>query len=97
MLLTVYDEHTHTHTNNNPIYYILYFVCIILIFYIIQVTINQVSAIFKKFYSNFSSNLRLIRQLEQQQQKVETQDEWMDIAEQIDNIQCKTYVMEIEY
>jgi len=51
------------------------------------VTINQVSAIFKKFYSNFSSNLRLIRQLEQQQQKVETQDEWMDIAEQIDNIQ----------
>jgi len=51
------------------------------------VTINQVSAIFTKFYSNFSSNLRLIRQLEQQQQKVETQDEWMDIAEQIDNIQ----------
>jgi len=51
------------------------------------VTVNQIVAIFKKFYSNFSSRLRLIRQLEQEQQKVETQDEWMNIAEQIDNIQ----------
>jgi len=50
-------------------------------------TVHQVSTIFTKFYSNFSSRLRLIRQMEQNQQKVETQDEWMEIAEQIDSIQ----------
>ena len=54
------------------------------------VTVNQIVAVFKNFYSNFSSRLRLIRQLKQEQQKVETQDEWMSIAEQIDNIQCET-------
>jgi len=50
-------------------------------------TVHQGSTIFAKFFSNFSSRLRLIRQLEQQQQRVETQDEWMEIAEQIDNMQ----------
>ena len=51
------------------------------------VTVNQVLAIVKKLYSNFSSRSRLITQLEREQKKAETQDEWMDLAEQIDNIQ----------
>lgn len=34
-----------------------------------------------------SSHSRLIRQLHEQQRTAASQDEWMDLAEQIDNIQ----------
>jgi hypothetical protein len=52
-----------------------------------QVTANQVQSILRRIYSNFSTRSQLIRRLEKQQQHAETQDEWMDIAEQIDSIQ----------
>lgn len=51
------------------------------------VTINQVMNIIKRIYCNFSSRSRLIRQLEDRQKTADTQDEWMNLAEQIDNIQ----------
>ncbi len=41
----------------------------------------------KHVYANFSSRSRLIRSLEAKQSNAVTQDEWMDFAEQIDNIQ----------
>lgn len=50
-------------------------------------TVNQVITILQRIYSNFSSRSRLINQLECQQKKASTQDEWMDLAEQIDTIQ----------
>ena len=37
--------------------------------------------------SNFSSRSRLIRSLKQRQNEAKTQDEWMDLAERIDNIE----------
>jgi TAG lipase/steryl ester hydrolase/phospholipase A2/LPA acyltransferase len=43
--------------------------------------------IIKRIYCNFSSRSRLIRQLEDRQKTADTQDEWMNLAEQIDNIQ----------
>lgn len=51
------------------------------------VTVTQIWLIFRALMANFSSRARLIRQLQQQQRAAQTQDEWMDIAEQIDNIQ----------
>lgn len=51
------------------------------------VTINQVYAIANNIYCNFSSRSRLISQLEDKQLYADSQDEWMDLAEQIDNIQ----------
>lgn len=51
------------------------------------VTINQVLGIVHMVYCNFSSRSKLITQLERQQRVANTQDEWMDLAEQIDNIQ----------
>ena len=51
------------------------------------VTINQVFAIVNRIYCNFSSRSRLISQLEDKQKDAVSQDEWMDLAEQIDNIQ----------
>lgn len=47
---------------------------------------NQVISVAKKIYCNFSSRSRLIRNLELKQQKADSQDEWMDLAEQIDSI-----------
>jgi hypothetical protein len=54
--------------------------------------------------SKFSSRSRLTRHLEREQQKSTSQDEWMDLAERIDNIQgndvwrsdpdCKLYERE---
>lgn len=52
-----------------------------------QVTVNQVLCVVSSILSNFSSRSRLIRHLNDQQSKVTTQDEWMDLAERIDNIQ----------
>lgn len=37
--------------------------------------------------ASVSTHSRLIRHLHQQQRMAESQDEWMDLAEQIDNIQ----------
>jgi len=51
------------------------------------VTLNQVLRIVQTLCCNFSSRSKLIRQLERQQSVAHTQDEWMDLAEQIDNIQ----------
>jgi TAG lipase / steryl ester hydrolase / phospholipase A2 / LPA acyltransferase len=51
------------------------------------VTIQQMSRVVNWIVSNFSSRSRLIRHLERQQHIVSTQDEWMDLAERIDNIQ----------
>ena len=51
------------------------------------VTVQQVTAIVQWLLSNFSSRSRLIRQLHAEQLKAVSQDEWMDLAERIDNIQ----------
>lgn len=51
------------------------------------VTVKQVVSLIGLIFSNFSSRSRLIRQLEKAQMTAETQDEWMDLAERIDNIQ----------
>lgn len=51
------------------------------------VTLQQVSSIINSLTKHFSSRQRLIQQLLQEQQQAHTQDEWMDLAEQIDQIQ----------
>ncbi len=52
-----------------------------------QVSANQIWHIFKAIAASVSTHSRLIRQLHSQQRIAESQDEWMDLAEQIDNIQ----------
>lgn len=52
-----------------------------------KVTLNQVLRVAKSILSNFSSRSRLIRHLERRQKESSSQDEWMDLAERIDNIQ----------
>ncbi|KAL3767398.1 hypothetical protein ACHAW5_007658 [Stephanodiscus triporus] len=52
-----------------------------------MVTVNQIWSIFRSIAASVSTHSRLIRQLHQQQRIAESQDEWMDLAEQIDNIQ----------
>ena len=54
---------------------------------IIQVTVNQIWQIFRSVAASVSTHSRLIRQLHAQQRTSASQDEWMDLAEQIDNIQ----------
>ena len=56
-------------------------------FYVSQVTVNQIWCIFRSIAASVSTHSRLIRQLHQQQRMSESQDEWMDLAEQIDSIQ----------
>jgi len=51
------------------------------------VTVQQVTAVIQWLLSNFSSRSRLIRQLQEEQRNASNQDEWMDLAERIDNIQ----------
>jgi hypothetical protein len=51
------------------------------------VTLHQVLLIVNYIFSRFSSRQRLIRQLAREQKNTTTQDEWMDLAERIDNIQ----------
>jgi TAG lipase / steryl ester hydrolase / phospholipase A2 / LPA acyltransferase len=51
------------------------------------VTVQQVTTVIQWLGSNFSSRSRLIRQLHQEQLNAVNQDEWMDLAERIDNIQ----------
>lgn len=50
-------------------------------------TVNQVLSVVSSILSNFSSRSRLSRHLEREQIRAETQDEWMDLAERIDNVQ----------
>jgi hypothetical protein len=52
-----------------------------------MITVNQFLKIVNNLLSNFSSRSRLIRNLQQQQDEASSQDEWMDLAERIDNIQ----------
>ena len=52
-----------------------------------KVTINQVLSVVQRIYCNFSSRSRLIRNLVAKQEIADSQDDWMDLAEQIDNIQ----------
>jgi TAG lipase/steryl ester hydrolase/phospholipase A2/LPA acyltransferase len=51
------------------------------------VTVDQLSYVAYRILSHFSSRKRLIHQLQGEQQCAITQDEWMDLAERIDNIQ----------
>ena len=51
------------------------------------VTVKQVVMVVSFIFANFSSRSRLIRQLQRTQETAKTQDEWMDLAERIDNIQ----------
>ena len=50
-------------------------------------TVQQLVFILKALASQFSSRSRLIRQLQRKQQSALTQDEWMDLAKQMDSIQ----------
>jgi len=52
-----------------------------------MVTVGQFLKIVNSLLANFSSRSRLIRSLQQQQDEALSQDEWMDLAERIDNIQ----------
>lgn len=52
-----------------------------------MVTLKQVSNGVQYLQSNISSHSRLIRQLKGKQGSATTQDEWMELAEQIDQIQ----------
>ena len=52
-----------------------------------QLTSKQIWYIFKAIAASVSTHSRLIRQLHSQQRMAKSQDEWMDLAEQIDNIQ----------
>lgn len=52
-----------------------------------QVSINSLWQIFRRVAASVSTHSRLTRQLQNQQRMSESQDEWMDLAEQIDNIQ----------
>mmetsp|Transcript_12200 Transcript_12200/g.21752 ORF Transcript_12200/g.21752 Transcript_12200/m.21752 type:complete len:821 (-) Transcript_12200:15-2477(-) len=52
-----------------------------------MVTVNQIWHIFRSIAASVSTHSRLIRQLQSQTRMAESQDEWMDLAEQIDSIQ----------
>jgi len=52
-----------------------------------MVTVSQFLKVINTIFSNFSSRSRLIRSLQQQQEESSSQNEWMDLAERIDNIQ----------
>jgi TAG lipase/steryl ester hydrolase/phospholipase A2/LPA acyltransferase len=52
-----------------------------------MVTMTQFSSLLSYVLSNFSSQSRLIGQLQSHQQQAQTQDDWMDMAEKIDQIQ----------
>jgi len=51
------------------------------------VTVQQVTTIVQRLTPNFSRRPRLIQQLLEEQRNSVSQDEWMDLAERIDNIQ----------
>ena len=52
-----------------------------------MVTVGSIASAVQSLLSNFSSRSRLIRQLKDKQEKAETQDEWIELALKIDNVQ----------
>eukprot|EP00529_Nitzschia_sp_RCC80_P000256 CAMPEP_0113446790 /NCGR_PEP_ID=MMETSP0014_2-20120614/3899_1 /TAXON_ID=2857 /ORGANISM="Nitzschia sp." /LENGTH=864 /DNA_ID=CAMNT_0000337915 /DNA_START=74 /DNA_END=2668 /DNA_ORIENTATION=+ /assembly_acc=CAM_ASM_000159 len=52
-----------------------------------MVTLSQFFAVINRILGRFSSRSRLIQHLKQQQDQTLSQDDWMDLAERIDNIQ----------
>ena len=50
-------------------------------------TLSEVKHLVSWIVSRFSSRSRLIRQLENQQEDANCLDDWMDLAERIDNVQ----------
>jgi len=50
-------------------------------------TAEQINKALRAVSANFSSRARLIRQLRMEQAKASSQDDWMDLAERIDNVQ----------
>jgi len=52
-----------------------------------MVTLSQFFTVVNSLLANFSSRSRLIRHLKRQQDQSTTQDDWMDLAERIDNVQ----------
>jgi len=52
-----------------------------------MMAVNQIWHIFRSIAASVSTRSRLIRELHNQQCMAESQDEWMDLAEQIDSIQ----------
>jgi TAG lipase / steryl ester hydrolase / phospholipase A2 / LPA acyltransferase len=51
------------------------------------VTLSQFFAVVNRILAQFSSRSRLIQHLKHQQDQTTSQDDWMDLAERIDNIQ----------
>lgn len=52
-----------------------------------MVTVQSIVGAVQSLLSNFSSRSRLIRHLKEKQQKAQTQDEWIELALKIDNVQ----------
>ena len=52
-----------------------------------MVTMSSILGAIQSLLSNFSSRSRLIRHLKEKQQKSNTQDEWIELALKIDNVQ----------
>lgn len=52
-----------------------------------MVTMSSIMGAIQSFLSNFSSRSRLIRQLKDKQERSETQDDWIELALKIDNVQ----------
>ena len=52
-----------------------------------MVTFSSISRLLQNLLANFSSRQRLIRQLKQKQANAQTQDDWIELALRIDNVQ----------
>lgn len=52
-----------------------------------MVTMSSVLGAIQSLLSNFSSRSRLIRHLKEKQDRAQTQDEWIELALKIDNVQ----------
>lgn len=52
-----------------------------------MVTMSSIVGAVQSMLSNFSSRSRLIRHLKEKQKKAETQDDWIELALKIDNVQ----------
>ena len=52
-----------------------------------MVTMSSITGAIHHLLSNFSSRSRLIRHLKEKQEKAQTQDEWIELALKIDNVQ----------
>lgn len=52
-----------------------------------MVTLNSITAVVQSMLSNFSSRSRLIRHLQEKQTGAASQDEWIELALKIDNVQ----------